>query len=93
MIIFMLVNKYYHTSSFDLTIKQSLINNGGYGVFTNEFIPQNAHIDYYHGDLIYGLYGGEYYFSISENIGINALNYPRCYMAMLNDASFCPNST
>ena len=89
---YMLINKYYHNSSFDLYITISNIHNGGLGIFTRSFIPKDSLIDEYCGELKIGIYGGEYYFSITNLMGINALNYPRCYMAMLNDASFKPIS-
>lgn len=88
----MLTDKYYHNSSFDLYIKTSNIHNGGLGVFTSSFIPKDSLIDEYSGELKIGIFGGEYYFSITDLLGINALNYPRCYMAMLNDASYKPTS-
>jgi hypothetical protein len=84
--------KYYHKSSFDLYVRQSGIKNSGLGIFTNSFIPKDSLIDEYYGELIFGIYGGEYYFSVTDLIGINALNLPRCYMAMLNDASYKPQS-
>ena len=83
---YMLINKYYHNSSFDLYITISNIHNGGLGIFTRSFIPKDSLIDEYCGELKIGIYGGEYYFSITNLIGINALNYPRCYMAMINDS-------
>jgi len=88
----MKINKYFHKSSFDLYIDSSKINNGGLGVFTKSFIPKNSLIDEYYGELKYGIYGGEYYYGITDLIGINALDYPRCYMAMLNDASYKPTT-
>lgn len=85
-------NKYYHNSTFNLYLDKSKICNGGIGVFTKSFIPKNSLIDEYFGELIYGFFGGEYYFSIDDDVGINAINFPRCYMAMLNDASYKPTS-
>jgi SET domain-containing protein len=64
--------EYYHNSSFNLNILKSLIENAGYGVFTQDKIPNNTFIDRY--------------FAINDNIGIDAFLYPRCYMAMINDA-------
>lgn len=78
--------EYYHNSNFNLNINKSLIDNAGNGVYTNDFIPNNTFIDCYEGDIKYFIKAGEYYFGINENIGIDAFLYPRCYMAMINDA-------
>jgi hypothetical protein len=84
--------KLYHTSNFILYISKSNIINSGYGVFTKTFIPKDIKIDEYLGTYTESLYGGEYFFRIDENGGINAIDTPRCYMAMLNDASYIPTS-
>ena len=76
---------YYHNSKFNLEIKESGIKNAGFGVFTNDFIPKNTFIDFYTGNYGINTLSG-YYFQINETIGIDAGEYPRCYMAMLNDA-------
>ncbi len=84
--------KLYHMSQFSLYISNSNIVNSGYGVFTDSFIPKDSLIDEYLGTYTESLYGGEYFFRIDENGGINAIDSPRCYMAMLNDASYIPTS-
>jgi len=75
---------YFHTSLFDLFIKTSNIPNAGSGVFTLDYIPPNTFIDYYTGSKV-SIPLSSYYFSINEYIGIDAFDYPRCYMAMIND--------
>jgi hypothetical protein len=85
-------SKYYHKSKFDLYINQSKIHNSGLGVFTGSFIPEDSYIDDYYGKYITWLFSGEYYFFINDYLGIDAVEYPRCYMAMLNDASYKPLS-
>jgi hypothetical protein len=82
----------YHRSHFDLYINISNIQKSGYGVFTRTFIPKDTLIDEYVGEYTESLPGGEYFFRINDNGGINAINEPRCYMAMLNDASYIPKS-
>jgi hypothetical protein len=82
----------YHKSYFDLYINKSNIQNSGYGVFTKSFIPKDTLIDEYFGEYTECLPGGEYFFRINIDGGINAIDEPRCYMAMLNDASFVPKS-
>ena len=84
--------KLYHMSQFFLYIEKSNIVNSGYGVFTKSYIPKDTLIDEYSGTYTESLYGGEYFFRIDEDGGINAIDTPRCYMAMLNDASFIPQS-
>jgi hypothetical protein len=85
-------NNFYHKSNYDLYISQSNIINSGLGVFTQNFIPKNTCIDEYFGEYSESLLGGEYFFRIDDECGINAIDLPRCYMAMLNDASYIPTS-
>jgi SET domain-containing protein len=78
---------YCHRSHYNLIIKQSSIQNAGLGVFTNEFIPKGQIIDEYFGELLELDYSpSKYYFEIKDGLGIDAFNYPRCFMAMINDA-------
>jgi SET domain-containing protein len=86
------MDQYYHKSKFNLYIDNSKIINSGLGVFTKEFIPKDSFIDEYYGEIIDYLYGGDYYFKIDKDYGINAEKFPRCYMAMLNDAGYKPLS-
>jgi SET domain-containing protein len=81
--------EYYHKSNFNLYLKESQLKNSGFGVFTNNFIPANTYIDEYFGDHM-SITGGSYVLKISTNNYIDAFNFPRCYMAMLNDASYVP---
>ncbi len=78
--------EYYHNSRFNLYINKSLIKNAGDGVFTHDFIPNNTFIDYYQGEIKYFCKTGKYFVEINDDIGIDAFNYPRCYMAMINDS-------
>jgi uncharacterized protein len=76
----------YHTSSYSLSIATSNIPNAGKGVFTNEFIPKDTIIDEYHGDVYeISFASSRYFLEITPGCGIDAFNYPRCYMAMVND--------
>jgi hypothetical protein len=69
-----------------LTIASSNIPNAGKGVFTNDFIPANTIIDEYYGDVYEISYSSSRYFlEITPTCGIDAFNFPRCYMAMIND--------
>jgi len=82
----------YHNSSYNLYISKSNISNAGLGVFTKDFIPKDTLIDFYYGEYTESLPGGEYFFRINKEGGINAIDIPRCYMAMLNDSSYRPKS-
>ncbi len=82
--------KYYHTSKFNLIIKESQLYNGGLGVYTNEYIEKNTIIDEYYGEKLTTAIGGSYVLMIHNKCFIDASNEPRCYMAMLNDASYRP---
>ena len=86
------MNDFFHKSIFDLYISKSNISNSGLGVFTNIYIPKDTLIDEYYGTYTTSLPGGEYFFRIDEEGGINAIDLPRCYMGMLNDASYRPIS-
>jgi hypothetical protein len=76
---------YYHNSKFDIQIRNSNIKEAGLGVFTNEAIAANTMIDGYTGEYRSRCFS-RYYFLIREGLGIDALDYPRCYMGMLNDS-------
>jgi SET domain-containing protein len=89
---------YYHTSKLNLILKPSSIQGAGLGVFTMDFIPENTIIDEYKGELIetmepiYDKYCYEIQSMDKEknipSIYVSALKLPRCYMAMINDASY-----
>ena len=80
---------YYHTSKFDLYLAQSQLANSGLGVYTREFIPTNTLIDEYCGSLT-SVLGGSYVLYIKDKCYIDAIGYPRCFMGMINDASYVP---
>ncbi len=79
------IPSYYHNSKFDIHIRNSNIKEAGLGVFTNEAIEANTMIDGYTGEYRSRCFS-RYYFLIREGLGIDALDYPRCYMGMLNDS-------
>ncbi len=80
---------YYPTSQFDLYLAPSQLANSGLGVFTKQFIPANTLIDQYYGNKSC-LLGGSYVLYIKDGCYIDAFSYPRCFMGMINDASFVP---
>jgi len=79
-------DEYFHNSPFNLCIKASNIQFAGKGVFTQDFISANTFIDLYLGDLCFYAKCGAYFVEIDDSCGINAVAFPRCYMAMINDA-------
>jgi hypothetical protein len=79
------IPSFYHHSIFPLEIKQSTIPNAGLGVFSLTDIPKNTYIDGYYGDK-FSNPTSRYFITITDEIGIDAVSYPRCYMAMLNDS-------
>jgi hypothetical protein len=79
------IPSYYHTSSFNLEIKDSQIKQAGLGLFTKDTISENTLIDNYNGNK-QRLPTSKYFFHITDDVGIDAGSYPRCYMGMLNDS-------
>lgn len=80
------LTQYYHTSPFELFIQQSQVPKAGMGVFTRQIIPKDTIIDEYYGELYAISHSpSRYFFEIEEGLGIDAFNFPRCYMAMIND--------
>jgi hypothetical protein len=80
------IPSYFNTSTYDLLIFESKIAKSGLGVFTNERIPCGVIIDEYVGKLYEITYSpSKYYFEIKKGLGIDAFDYPRCFMAMIND--------
>ena len=78
--------KYFNNSCYNLKINYSNIEEAGFGVFALEFIPKNTFIAFYEGKIINEHFTGEYYFEINESNGIDAGEFPRCFMAMINDS-------
>jgi hypothetical protein len=79
---------YYHTSKHDLYLASSQIPNAGLGVYTRTAIPPNTLIDEYTGYVRTSKYGGPYVFEVDEECYIDARDFPRCYMGMVNDCSY-----
>jgi SET domain-containing protein len=81
-------NFYYNNTEFILDIKPSNIKNGGSGLFSVQNIPKDTMIGYYKGDILSGNNKvTDYSFQISKKYFIDAKNFPRCYIAMINDAN------
>jgi hypothetical protein len=80
------IPSYYNNSKYILEIKKSTIECAGLGVFTLEIIPAKKCVGQYLGVKKTHNKTGDYYFEINNKVGIDAINYPRCYMAMINDA-------
>lgn len=86
------MSQYFHNSVFDLYLETSQIPHGGLGVFTKDVIPPNTLIDEYTGEKM-RIGVGAYVLEISESCRVDAREYPRCYMAMVNDCSFIAKQT
>jgi SET domain-containing protein len=80
-------NFYYNNTKFILDIKPSNIKNSGNGLFSLQNIPNETMIGYYIGDILSGNNKvTDYSFQISKKYFIDAKEFPRCYIAMINDA-------
>jgi hypothetical protein len=80
-------NFYYNNTKFILDIKPSNIQNGGNGLFSLQNIPNETMIGYYIGDILSGNNKvTDYSFQISKKYFIDAKEFPRCFIAMINDA-------
>jgi len=81
-------NFFYNNTEFILDIKPSNIKNGGHGLFSVQNIPKDTMIGYYKGDILFGNNKvTDYSFQISKKYFIDAKNFPRCYIAMINDSN------
>jgi SET domain-containing protein len=80
-------NIFYNNTQFILDIKPSNIKNGGNGLFSLQNIPNETMIGYYIGDVLSGNNKvTDYSFEISKKYFIDAKEFPRCFIAMINDA-------
>jgi uncharacterized protein len=72
-----------------LDVKQSNIKIGGDGIYIFEDVRKGDFIGEYTGDILKhnkNTCVGDYSISISNKYYINSQHFPRCYMAMINDA-------
>jgi SET domain-containing protein len=81
------MDELYNNTTWSLEVRESGIHEAGRGLFTLEDIPKDVFIGYYEGTITrdpkkLSLYS----FEISPKYVIDALAYPRCYLAMVNDA-------
>jgi SET domain-containing protein len=80
-------NFYYNNTEFILDIQLSNIKNAGNGLFSFQYIPKDTMIGYYKGDVLSGNNKvTDYSFEISPKYFIDAKEFPRCFIAMINDA-------
>lgn len=79
---------YIYNANFKLEIKQSSIECAGNGVFTLELIKNNTVIGKYIGNILDSkhVYNGRYSVKTKSGKLIDAYNYPRTIMAMINDS-------
>lgn len=78
---------YWNNTKLILNVEASKIPNAGNGIFTYKNIPKETLIGYYEGELKKdnGTCVGDYSFSLNKQWFIDARNYPRSYIAMIND--------
>ena len=80
---------YYNNTNFTLEIKKSNIPNAGNGVFALENIKKDTIIGKYQGELKSNSIKNnnlDYSITLNSKYYIDAYKYPRCYIAMINDA-------
>lgn len=82
--------EYLYNSKYMLSIKDSLIKNGGLGVFALENIPENTLLGEYIGDKLHKTNPttSSYCLDLKSKYFIDAYHYPRCVFAMINDSRF-----
>jgi SET domain-containing protein len=83
---------YCTRSSIALQIYPSRIPGAGLGVVALQAIPHHTRVDEYYGQRIeeerrVNSVRSNYFFFVSPSLGIDAAAYPRCMMAMINDAT------
>ena len=81
-------DKYYHNSPFQLYLNTSQVPCAGMGVFTRDTIPAGSRIDEYTGEVLSSNRVSNYALEVRPDCFIDAYEFPRCYMAMLNDCSY-----
>lgn len=79
---------YYYNSPFQLYLAASQVPKAGIGVFTREDIPAGSCIDEYTGEVLSSNRVSNYSLEVRPDCFIDAREFPRCYMAMLNDCSY-----
>ena len=84
---FSLNNIFWNNTKLILNVENSNIPNSGNGIFAYQNIPKETLIGYYDGELKKdnGSCVGDYSFSITNKFYIDARNFPRSYIAMVND--------
>ena len=82
---------YYNDTELQLEVRKSLIPDAGRGVFAGKYIPSGTIFGRYRGALRrIGEKGfkknGPYAMKINHRVYIDAVDTPRCILAMMNDA-------
>tara|TARA_Y100000389_G_scaffold205145_2_gene264073 strand:+ start:1058 stop:1507 length:450 start_codon:yes stop_codon:yes gene_type:complete len=83
--------EYIYNNLYNLKIENSLIKNGGLGVFTLENIPKNALLGEYIGEFKHNndtTLNSSYSLNLESDHYIDAFEYPRTIFAMINDCRF-----
>jgi SET domain-containing protein len=81
------MDSFYNNTLFKMDVRPSQIKAAGLGLYALEVIPPDALIGYYEGVLTRDAsLLSPYSFEVSPRYFIDAQRYPRCYIAMVNDA-------
>jgi SET domain-containing protein len=78
----------YNNTGFILDTRPSNIPCAGLGLYALQTIPKDTLIGFYEGELRCGKAAKvtDYSFELSRTYFLDACDYPRCYIAMVNDA-------
>jgi hypothetical protein len=79
---------YWNNTKLILNVEPSKIPNAGNGIYTYQHIKKETLIGYYEGKIKKdnGDCVGDYSFSLNKIWYVDAREYPRTYIAMINDA-------
>lgn len=81
------MDEYYNNTEWALSVRESGIPDAGMGLYTEEDIPACSYIGTYEGVLTKDTNMlSSYSFEVSPRYFIDAREFPRCYIAMVNDA-------
>lgn len=81
-------NIFWNNTKYILNVEESKIPKSGNGIFSYQIIPKETLIGYYEGEIKEDDSScvGDYSFSLSKKIYIDARSFPRSYIAMINDS-------
>ena len=80
--------QYINNTSFNLFVAKSNIKNAGNGLFTKDYIDKDTCLGIYEGIIVKNNVplSSEYSLDLENGTYVDALDYPRCILAMINDS-------